>query len=418
MVDSASYPSENVGMTVTARPAERLSLLRRVVPVVLVASLGCGLLIVGILMSTAEVALGGVAAILQAPVLAFRDRVPRVSLVIVIAIDLTSTAISAGGVSVGIVAVMIAAFALRLRRPPKESFAWLAIAAVVSTIVSSLSIAQSPAVPDGVGLWVVVLRVFLAFALPLALAEAAITRSNLVGALRERAEFAEHERERRAAEAAQHERTQIARELHDIAAHHLSGIIVGAQAAGALIDRDPEQAHNYVRRIVLDAQHTLNNLRLTVGLLRVHNEGDRAPLPAIDQIPELVDDLVARDRNIEFSQSGTRLPLGPVAEVAAYRMVQESLANAGTHAPGAGCTVIVNYSSRGVQIIVSNTPSASTGSHYSGSGYGLIGMRERAELVNGQLHCGRTSDGGWRNELTIPAPDLSGPSADDDRGAR
>jgi signal transduction histidine kinase len=121
-------------------------------------------------------------------------------------------------------------------------------------------------------------------------------------------------------------------------------------------------------------------------------------------VPALVDAARRRGQAVELSVTGAPVDLGPLAETAAYRMVQESLANAARHARGAACSVAVAYGETDVRIVVANGSPAEPASTpaAAGSGFGLTGMAERAELVGARVTTGPAPDGGWRNQLTIP----------------
>ena len=256
-------------------------------------------------------------------------------------------------------------------------------------------------------------RVVIQYVVPSAIGEYALGRERLAEALRERAEFAERERRDRAERDLRAGRAALARELHDIAGHHLSGIIVSAQAASALTRSDPERARETLQSLQDDARTALADLRRTVGLLRHEDDADAgvdAPVasPSIERIAGLVEDARARGMEVRFSQEGDSRPLGPLAETAGYRMVQESLANAARHAPGAAVDVRVEYDADAVRLTVTNgqrhDPLSGDGDPGSRERYGLAGMEERAGLVGATLESGPRDDGGWRNILTIPAP--------------
>jgi signal transduction histidine kinase len=353
--------------------------------------------------------------LVQAAALWWRDRVPAVVLVATAVIDLVLLALSGGGLSVGSIAVMFAVYSVCQRSVGARGYVWVTILGMVSTLVAWVVTGNTPEIPDGWELPFAALRAATAFLLPALVAEVAASRSRTLIALQERAELAELERERSALDAVQRERALMARELHDIAAHHLSGIIVGSQAAGALVASDPDRARDYIRTVARDAQLTLANLRQTVGLLRSDDAGELAPVPAIAQIPELVDEVRATGMRVELDWTGDAVPLGPLAETAAYRMVQESLANARQHAPGTACTVRVDYTGGGARIGVSNVAPVAPSAGDGRRGHGLIGMRERAALVGAELRTGPTADGGWSNELVLPSPDPGSGTLEGDR---
>jgi len=211
------------------------------------------------------------------------------------------------------------------------------------------------------------------------------------------------------------ERTQMARELHDVAAHHLSGMVVQAAAVQQLIDRDPAAAKEGVAWIRAQGKATLDNLRLVVGVLRAgppdrtdgagpHLDGEgTVPVPGLAVLDELV--RTARDLGtpVDVTVDGTPRPVSPIADVALYRTVQEALSNARQHAPGAPVQVTLRYLSREVSLAVVNAPPARRPepAARSSSGVGLVGMRERAQLIGARFADGPTADGGWSVTVTL-----------------
>jgi signal transduction histidine kinase len=339
----------------------------------------------------------------QVTLLLWRYRAPAIILLAVAALDVGTLLMSSGELGTGSLAVMIAVYVVtRLRRTP-SGYLVTAAAAGASIVVTALASRDSVEVPAE---WIwpfAVVRGVLTFGIPVVIAEIVDGRARLIDALRERAEAAEFERERRAADAVQRERASMARELHDIAAHHLTGIIVSAQAADALVSSDPETAADYIRSVQRDARLTLDNLRQTVGLMRTDPVNALGPVPSIEQLPALVAEASTSGTPVQLEETGTPQALGQLAGIAAYRMVQESLANASSHAPGASRRVEVDYGPSTVRVTVSNGPSATrTTSQPGREGYGLLGMAERAELIGASLTTGPSADGGWQNTLTIP----------------
>ncbi|ACQ82132.1 histidine kinase [Beutenbergia cavernae DSM 12333] len=229
------------------------------------------------------------------------------------------------------------------------------------------------------------------------------TRRELLAQLRERVTHAEREREALAARAVLEERGRIARELHDVAAHHLSGIVVQATAADRLLDREPERVRESLASIRAQGRETLENLRGVVGLLRGADTAEDAPQPTLADADELLD--VARDSGsaVTVATAGTAWPLGPTAELTVYRVLQESLSNVRRHAPGAAIDVRHSYTADAYVVTVRNALSlrGTTASVESG-GRGLVGMAERAALVGGDLEAGAGRDGAWTVRLTVP----------------
>jgi signal transduction histidine kinase len=222
------------------------------------------------------------------------------------------------------------------------------------------------------------------------------------------------------------ERVAMARELHDIAAHHLSGIAVMTAALDRQIDTDPEGAKTAVRQVRQQSTAMLRDLRSLVALLR-DDDPARAELDVEPEtlrgIPALVQTARLAGRDVELSVLGATvaqipaLGIGPLAQLAAYRTVQESLANAARHAPGARCEVVIDVRVLSeVVITVRNDappplpPSAAPAPATPGSGFGIVGMRERADLTDARLSAGPAPDGGWIVQLTLATETLEDPS--------
>jgi signal transduction histidine kinase len=359
---------------------------------------------------------GGLVA-LQAVVLLARRRSPVAVFAGVVLLDLVILATSSGELGTGAFAVMVAVFVLARRGDRRTAYTTIAIGAAATVVVSVLSGASSTDLGPLDVVVVAAVRTLVQYVVPAAIGEYVLGRERLADALREREELVERERHERAERALREGRTSLARELHDIAGHHLSGIIVSAQAASALTRSDPERARETLRALQEDARTALADLRRTVGLLRHDGRADGSagespvPVPTIERVDDLVADARSRGLEVRLTIDGEPRALGPLAETAGYRMVQESLANAARHASGADVWVRVGYDADSVTLTVENGASPAEPSRApegSGERYGLAGMEERAGLIHATLTTGRTPEGGWRNTLVIPAPVSSG----------
>lgn len=247
----------------------------------------------------------------------------------------------------------------------------------------------------------------------------------------ERARRLEYEQEQERRLAAQDERTRIAREMHDIVAHSLSSIISQADGAryaaasartaraqqaeqpGQAQQSEPDIAEQTLEFIADTARDSLTQMRSLLGLLRTDEATTYAPVPALSDVPALVEQSRRAGLPVTFTGiTGTMartLPQG--AELAAYRTVQEALTNALKHSPGAATTVTIHWSEDGLELQVQNEPvSAVTAQHIArpvpGSGNGLRGMSERIALYHGTLTYGLQPDGGWLVEAALPYRDL------------
>lgn len=228
------------------------------------------------------------------------------------------------------------------------------------------------------------------------------------------------EREARLEATVSHERMAMARELHDIAAHHLSGIAVLTAAIGPQIDTDPAGAKVAVAQVRESSRTLLRDLRSLVGLLRDGAPADREQ-PSRQQtlagLTALVDDAARAGAVVDLTVlAGTTGELGagvgPLAQLAAFRIVQESLTNAARHAAGAMCRVVVDDRGDDVVVVtvVNELPHTTVESSGGSSGFGLVGMRERAELTGAELRYGRTADGTWEVRVSIPRDSDRGPA--------
>lgn len=215
----------------------------------------------------------------------------------------------------------------------------------------------------------------------------------------ERASRLEREREERDRRAVAEERERIARELHDVVTHHVSVIVIQAGAAERALDRRPVDARTAIEAIDATARQALADMRRMLGILgRGPDSGaELAPMPSLDRLGELLEQVRAAGTPVELSVTGERRPLDPGVELSAYRIIQEALTNAMRHAPGARTRVTVGYSATALDIQVdddgSGTADAARRRTTDGSGHGLIGMRERVALFGGDFEAGATGRG-------------------------
>jgi signal transduction histidine kinase len=250
-------------------------------------------------------------------------------------------------------------------------------------------------------------------ALAIALADAVRNRRAYVAAVEERARRAEESREQEARRRVGDERLRIARELHDVLAHHIAVINVQAGVAGHLLERQPAQAREALDHVRAAARSVLSEMQAVVTVLREPGESPDAadipiePVPGMSQIGALIDGFRGVGLTVETVVSGRPHALPPAVDLVAYRAVQESLTNVGKHAMNAAVTVQLDYRPDSLTVTVANagTGQASRAAgHAMGStaGFGLIGMRERVHSVGGQLRAGPTADGGFLVTITLP----------------
>lgn len=197
------------------------------------------------------------------------------------------------------------------------------------------------------------------------------------------------------------EREQLARELHDTVAHHVSGIAIQAQAGRAVAASDPQRAVEALATIEDAATRTLTELRAIVGVLRVPPDAEFAPQPGMAEVEQLATDGQTRPC-VEVTLAGELDDLSPAVGAAIYRLAQESITNARRHARHATqVTVAVTGDADQVRLTVDDDGSSGSTTR-APAGYGLVGMRERATLLGGTFHAGPTPGRGWRVEANLP----------------
>lgn len=245
-----------------------------------------------------------------------------------------------------------------------------------------------------------------------AFAEAGRNRRDYLAALHARAELAERTREEEARQRVGEERVRIARELHDIVAHHMALAHAQASTAAYLLRSQPDQAQEMLDQLAGTTSAALRELKATVGLLREDDaDAPLEPAPGLDQLSELLASFERTGLTVSLSITGAPRPLSPGADLTAYRIIQEALTNVTKHASAAAATVRLVYSRLLLTISVSDDGGGSemtTGAADSDDrtapepGYGLIGMSERAVSVGGRLRAGRRADGGFEVTTELP----------------
>ncbi|MDO3646200.1 sensor histidine kinase [Nocardia mangyaensis] len=210
----------------------------------------------------------------------------------------------------------------------------------------------------------------------------------------------ESERQRRR-NALLEERTRIARELHDVVAHHMSVVAIQAESARYRVADPPQDLIDSLTAIRTSAAAALDEMRRILGVLRADRESPTQPQPQLEEVDELIDRIRRAGREVTLIRHGTPAALPSGITVSAYRIVQEALSNALQHAPGSAISVELHYRADELDIEVHNGPS-STPATSSGGGHGLVGMRERVALWGGRFTAEPESDGGYRVRAALP----------------
>jgi signal transduction histidine kinase len=237
--------------------------------------------------------------------------------------------------------------------------------------------------------------------------------------LEERAATLERERDHLARIAAADERAAIARELHDVVAHSLSVMIVQADGGTYAFDRDPDEARRALSVVAATGRDALEDMRRLVAVLRgadsspappTSEEDDRRRI-TLDQLDSLVERARSAGLSLRFSVAGARPTLPDAVELTVYRIVQEALTNVLRHAgPRATVELCLEYRADAVHVsVVDDGLSPLAVAEPIRAGHGLVGMRERVTVHDGQFAAGPLPRGGWRVEATVPVP-LPAPS--------
>ncbi len=245
-------------------------------------------------------------------------------------------------------------------------------------------------------------------------------RRAYVAALHERARLLEREREERAARAVADERDRIARELHDVVTHHVSVIVIQAGAGLRALDKRPDDSRQALQAIDATGRQALTDMRRMLGILGAPDgtataagapamgtlgETPNAPMPGLDRLGELLEQLRRAGVPVELAVVGEPRPLDPGIELSAYRIVQEALTNTLKHARGATSRVELRYGTAELGVTITDRGGQGTrGLGVEGAtGRGLIGMRERVAVFGGRFEAGRHGDG-FRVSATLPLP--------------
>lgn len=293
------------------------------------------------------------------------------------------------------IALGIVTFTMALRTERRTGMALAGPIAVGLYFVDSFVSTGSPWSPQSFGLvaWM---------GMTAAAGDAIRSRRAYVAEVEERARRAEQTREEEAGRRVIQERVRIARELHDVVAHHIAVINVQAGAASHVLRRHPEQANRALTHIRAACDTVLSELASIVGVLRQHDDPDSAtePVRGLARLTDMVDALAAAGLTVERRQVGEARELPAVVDLAAYRILQEALTNAHKYGTGTA-SLTVTYAEESLTLDVVN-PIAADRAPVS-SGYGILGMRERAATAGGTLDAEPQPNGRFVVHADLPA---------------
>jgi signal transduction histidine kinase len=230
----------------------------------------------------------------------------------------------------------------------------------------------------------------------------------LIGnSVRQAREYARRLSARAAAQAVTTERLRIARELHDMVAHSIGIVALQAGAARRVFDTQPAQARAALGEVELASRQTLSGLRRMLGALRQPEPGQapeapRETLPGLADVDRLAEQTTAAGVRVDVHWRGEPRPLPPEIDMSAYRVIQEAITNVVRHAGTDSCQVSIDChdNSLSIEVLDNGHGPAST----AGTGYGLLGMRERVGLLHGDFSAGPRPEGGFRVTARLPVP--------------
>jgi signal transduction histidine kinase len=329
-------------------------------------------------------------ALAAAAVLVARRRAPVATLVVAGALVLALLAVDHTAGAGAVFAPAVALYSVGMTRGRIHQLA-AGLGAVGAVVVADILLAGDDKIT-----WFATLGHAALVAVPLLAAEAVRNRRSYVALLLERLELAERTREEEARRRVEQERLRIARDLHDAVGHALTTINVQAGVAAHLLDQDPVHARAALGTIEGASHEALDELRAIVGILREH-DGEGAPLgpaPGFDAVGELVERARKLGLDVTLDIRGQRPERLPEAvQLAAYRIVQESLTNARRHAADAPARVGLSFEPDRLLVTVDNGLGATRNGGAGGVGVGVIGMQERAGAVGGTLRAASSPDG-------------------------
>ena len=349
--------------------------------------------------------LGGLIVVVGAGSLAFRRRWPVVTLLAVTAATAVQYVLDYADSGLPMV-VLFAVYTMAAQSERRVTV----LATVAVLFVTTFIVADAGDLDAGT------LVAWLAlFALAAVLGDRKKVRDAYNEQLEQRA--AEKERERREAtrRAVGEERLRIARELHDVVAHNMSVVAVQAGVGAHVIDTRPDEAKRILETISLTSRDSLDEMRRMLGVLRTDpgpfdapigpadEPGDLDPAPGLGRLDELAARVTEAGVAVEIHVEGKRKAIPAGVDLAAYRIVQEALTNVLKHAGPARASVRIRHErgSVAIEVIDDGRGAASGATTGNGSGHGLVGMRERAALYDGDLEAGPRPGGGYRIAATL-----------------
>ncbi|MCK9904717.1 two-component sensor histidine kinase [Parafrankia colletiae] len=358
--------------------------------------------------------------------LLWHERRPRTTAAVAVVCTVALTALGYLLTALSLAPLMAALYWLAAHTDRRTTLAFVLSACAL--VVGTALIVDPPSYPwplktIGPAAWIL---------MPASLGGARRIKQDYLDAVRSRAEYAERTREAEASRRVADERTRIARELHDVVAHHLTLAHAQAGTAAHLVQTRPDQAQQILTSLTATTSSALRDLKATVGLLR-QGDDPAAPLeptPSLTRLPELARTFASAGLTVTINTRGERPPLSPSVDLTAYRIAQEALTNVAKHTTTSSAQVDITYSPSSLTMMIINgddgadrgrrsgatgeatagggtadgadQPAAATSTSPANSGFGLISMRERALSVGGHLEAGSHPEVGFHVTAVLP----------------
>jgi signal transduction histidine kinase len=362
--------------------------------VALVTAAACGIILTGRTGATVTAAgpLDWVSVVALPVPLLWRRRAPVAAFWSITVLFLASTALGAQSPAAFFVS-MVAVHAMARYRPARHVWP-----AVVATILPGFGNRL-----DGGSAWVAFVAVSAVIVATALVGMTQRTRAAYLSALESRADRLERDRDQRSRLAVAEERARLAREMHDVVAHHLAVMVALADGAAATVPAAPERAAAVMTPVSATGRQALGEMRRLVGLLRTDADG-RSPQPGLDDLDALADRVRAAGIRVTLVRTGVPGGWGPGAGLVVYRIVQEALTNTLKHAgPRASAEVRLRYDADGAAIEVVDDGAGRTAEPTGPADrHGLVGMRERAVSCGGWIEAGPRAGAGWRVRAHLP----------------
>jgi signal transduction histidine kinase len=347
-----------------------------------------------------------VVAVVSSAVLPLRHRTPLAVLVATTACGMLVAPLDLLLTPLIVAPAVLAAYSLAVRT--ERRVATIALLSSAALLMASTVLFEDVSWRDATRLGIVA-------AFPLVagvLGHSAQNRRAYLAAVEERAQRAERSRDSEARRRVGEERLRIARELHDLVAHQITLANAQATVAAHVFDTRPEQTRKSLTDLIETTGNALDDLRATVGLLRQSGDPDAPaePAPGLSRLPTLLESFRRAGLEVTVRQNGTARPLPPGVDLTAYRIVQEALTNVTKHAATGSAQVRLDWRRDRLTIAVADDGRGDRSAPDHQPGYGLIGMRERATAVGGQLSAGQRPEGGFLVSMDLPLPAVKEPA--------